>query len=549
MKLIKIELDYLPAIEGRITKRERDFLIEQYEIGLSQFYKKLPRSPDFFLSPVYSRNRHHSKVFNYLLKLYFLKKMTHGVSPSQVEIVLTDPILRKIISNAEPRYRFCLKQRSSAVKDFLKLAAYGIYNICHMIHRKVFVNLLPPNLKPGLKVPEVLLESFLLPSMIKGKKIEDRYYGNLSKYTEGMFSRSMAYLPVIDAFRLRDYYLKYFEAFKAKSNLPLLFKEDILNWRHYFTTFYRSIKNSAATYNCSFVFLNYDLEPLIKQEFARGFLSISFMESILTFELTKELAIKKLIPALTIDWNENQPIDRALNLGAYRFWKNQKVIGYQGFSVPRDQEFHLFPSEFEVREHLVPEEIYVIGVDQQKIVQSRSRGVKYFLGPALRFEWIHQFHKKEEIKAGVLCVLPILGSHNLGKLDILKRFVKMYDSEELHFKPHPSQEGVQTSFRGFRVRKGDFQELVGQYRAFVFLGPNSALQECLVLGVKCVVIGSKGDFYLDPKLAGYCSYVASAEELKKSLNDIDVFTESTAELREYFYSPVKKNLVKQFLTV
>ena len=86
---------------------------------------------------------------------------------------------------------------------------------------------------------------------------------------------------------------------------------------------------------------------------------------------------------LLIDWHENQAIDKGMILGMKVFFPNIITKGYQGYIISDKYNFYINPTDLEINNNLLPDEINVIGKKLKSKVTKYSKNIKVNVAPAL----------------------------------------------------------------------------------------------------------------------------------------------------------------------
>ena len=91
---------------------------------------------------------------------------------------------------------------------------------------------------------------------------------------------------------------------------------------------------------------------------------------------SKRLKDQSFDISLVINWWEGQPLNRGWNLGFNTFFPETVTKGYLG-AVPSKLALHLFPTDIEIRNKVVPSKLSVIGKrfrDEIKPINSKYNG-------------------------------------------------------------------------------------------------------------------------------------------------------------------------------
>jgi len=106
-------------------------------------------------------------------------------------------------------------------------------------------------------------------------------------------------------------------------------------------------------------FRGYKVECLLSTEIMKDIASPALMKALYRYRFIRRLKKEKVRICGAIDWNENQIIDRAMNMGFKKFFPELVVNGYQGFFV-LEQYASLQPTCYEKELGTIPDCIYVV---------------------------------------------------------------------------------------------------------------------------------------------------------------------------------------------
>jgi hypothetical protein len=167
--------------------------------------------------------------------------------------------------------------------------------------------------------------------------------------------------------------------------------------------------------------------------------SPSLMLAISKYRFIRRLSKEKVEISVAIDWNENQIIDRAINLGFRDYYKNLTVHGYQGFVLPSYYAC-VQPTCLEYKLGTLPHIIHVPGKAGNALKQSVCPEIPVKISPAFRFS--HVFQSKDLSSKELPIILVALPMMLNESINIIKSVMHIQDSlninTKLMIKPHPS---------------------------------------------------------------------------------------------------------------
>jgi hypothetical protein len=502
---------------------------------IANFLEKTDRSIEWLVSIIASRSTYQSQLYFSLLQL----------------LIATED---EFLNSEKIKYR-------SRTKNVLFLRLKDIYYII----RLVFMEVASKDSKRKIVITGnsvKLVDTFILSNSIKERKYIDRYYNELLSNLP-IEERSMIFfLPTF----LAKYSSADIQAIYLNSEENFIFRQDFLKPKDYIIAFWKLFKMRFPKKE-SFFFKNIDVTKEFYKEFYKTKYNVSSYQGILNYFLIKRLKESNVDLQLLIDWNENQPIDKGLIRGMKDFYPNVKTKGYQGYIVSTDFNFYIIPTDFEIQNKVIPDEIVVIGDSLQKQVNRFSNQVKVSTGPAFRFSNVYKEYKREaKIHKKIMLALPI---GLIEAMDIMNLSIEVLrelsDDIQIQIKPHPllSIDKLKKMLApkwldNYKIVDGDFNELVNQVDILIG-SSSSSLLETLSRGIPVIIIVSQNGIMQNPIPNSInkriWSLVKTDAELAKhidrficpSTEDRDKFQHIAKEVRRNYFEPVTKELVLKFL--
>jgi len=209
---------------------------------------------------------------------------------------------------------------------------------------------------------------------------------------------------------------------------------------------------------------------------------------------------------LVVNWFENQLIDRGFNKGKNVFFPSVPSIGYQGYIVAHNFQFHLQPTSKERSLGVLPDTLAVLG--ENSSINKFCPDILVTYVPAFRFSGINNNtneSKQKNISPVILVVLPIFVQDSIEIISLLIEFVKQSPNVNIQWlvKPHPSLKFDSLEQVCFDL--GDQCEIVsGKFgetiiKADLMVGSSSSTcMESLAYGVPAIVVGSRKGITQNP---------------------------------------------------
>ena len=280
-------------------------------------------------------------------------------------------------------------------------------------------------------------------------------------------------------------------------------------------------------------------------------------EGILNFKFIKNLSKENNIQIFRfIDWWENTPMDKGLNLALNLFHPEVNSKGYMGF-VPNKYAFQLSPSNQEIFNKVVPGNIGVIGKAFLPILNRFSETTNSFIAPAFRFE-----HLKNPISADrkYLLILPSIDpEESKNMIKIIFQVAELIPQLKFVIKPHPGTGKLAILNNNNKIKniiideKSRANELLKNAQILITSSSSAALEgiasliPAIVLKDSCLIPNniipdfvSKESYrsFNDPE-----SLIKAINEFKNTYTHMNVFN-----ISKYFNLPTKHNVYNFFST-
>ena len=407
--------------------------IKDFNFFIDSISKQFNSNLYWWISSISSRDTPYSPLFFYFVALILLNKKIE--SKQKIYSIITDSkefakiinnfLLRKsikvdvkLINNIKNKYIL----RISSIFFLIKFSLLLLF--------KLFINfafkiILGSNIK-NIKNDNLILVDT---TIINEYSNNDRSYSNLYDLLEKDDKKKFYYVPTIVTYNIFKIIKIYFNLKKNKNKF--LLKEDFISFLDLFYLIDYHLWKRKIKIN-TFVFLECSFTNLLYEQIHLDNRYQLIYESIITYHFIKRLSLKKIKIKCSIDWFENQIIDRAWNLGFNKYFGYSKLKGYRGLIPANFLLSQMHPTKQEFISGVLPKEIFVIGkglVDDCNKYLSKNL-VK--VAPALRFQHLFNSSKNNNLSLqnnDYICVaLPSL--FNLS-LDILK-IINKIDFKENH---------------------------------------------------------------------------------------------------------------------
>lgn len=547
---------------NRITK---DFLCDYNQL-IEQIGEYNSNDRDWLLSELCSRNiLLNDKLFLQLAYLNFVDYLIG--SGIKINSISTDfyflyKSLRKTCKKQNIKlhlsYRFV-----SHIYSFLGNIYYSINYLFNFVYRvfaakmiKRTKNQFPEN------QPIVLIDIFIFNNSFKNGKYIDRYFDSFGNVLSDEEKNSFYYIITL----LDKNYPKIFKEIRNSSDRFLLL-EDYLTITDWFSALFHSAR-TVKLLPKKLQFKGFDLAWIFRINAWSNIHKFYNFVPQLNFRFIMRLKKAGIKVKMLLDWNENQVIDKSINLSFSTFFPDARQIGYRNSF---DNKFYLnyFPTDYELENNLLPKELYVSGKGCIEPSKFFSKKVDFKVAPDFRhaYIWKERTIFPESGKFSLFLSLPITSQDIQSILQMTAELVKfkLPENFKIIFKCHPSQslEYIQSLYGGklpkiFELANGDFQSNLERSDLAVSNNSSTPL-EIIARGVPVIILANKFGFTNNPipenvdnRIWRVCYtvdeyydsiiYYSSLNEMEK--NEL---YELGKEIRNQFFEPITREATREFL--
>jgi hypothetical protein len=386
---------------------------------------------------VTTRNTYASTIFDSMCRLSLLEYLlinNESISSIYIDRFSLNSPIKELLS----RYKKNIKiefignkkpNKSLIAKNILK-NFYISFNLW----------IVPKFIKKNKSLPNVkvfLLDVFLTQNSFNKKfELNDRCYPGLIDLLPKYLRRKTWFLGSLADFKHPWELYKIFHQIQ-RSNSKIIIKEDFLKLKDYISAIKKSIYLPNLIRNAP-LWRGLNLTELVSEENMAQRGSYSISEPMLTYLAFNRYKLAGLKIEAVVDWFENQVIDHALYLGIRKNFPTVQIKGYMGF-IPEEYSIGLFPSEYEDKANVLPDELLVIGDIFIKKVKRFNSHLKVSNAPAFNFKEILNF--KVNIISNNKDIILIALPYNLIEAErIIKLAVKFGFNNSFRWliKTHPT---------------------------------------------------------------------------------------------------------------
>lgn len=391
---------------------------------------------ELFIS-VTCRNPFSSPLLNVFYRIILLEekiKRKHVFDQINIDDKVIAEIFKQIL------YKYNLSSSVHIKHDVgQSVLIHVLLNFLKSIYRITldwfWVNIFRLKNKPDREV--LYVDNFLYIDSFSTGELTDRYYTGYGEHLSNEEKDKIWYAPTLIGINTISQYLDLGKAIN-KSNNNFLIQEAWLTFSDYIYSFVFSCITPCKKIEVP-GFKGYDITHFVCRAIRNEIASPSIMKAIQRFRFIRRLSLNNLKICAAIDWNENQVVDRSLNLAFRKYFPNIKVKGYQGFF-----QFLQYPSlrplGFEEELGTLPSCYYIIDDIKKNTENSKFKNLKFFNAPAFRFSHLFNIRDKRTSTVPlVLVALPIIISESVNILRVVKLLATQLGTEvDFVVKYHPS---------------------------------------------------------------------------------------------------------------
>jgi len=564
-----LDLRYLEISQTKKLNEISEKLKLNFHDLIENIYKNGNNSIAWITSSVLSRNNYLSTIYSNLCYIELIKFLIK--KNNITKIIVLNKAQKKVAKNYLNKINLNIRVVNSEnilfrIKYYFSPGYHFYLNLITMIKRLLIKDF--KRIEPIVKNKKIILiDTFFLPSMFVNEKFDDRYYPGLLDFFP-LNKDKLFFVPTL----LIEKDLKKIIKLAENSVENFLYKFDFLSLKDYLFALFNPLTMKSKTLN-DLSFKGLDVSDVFKHDLYINRFNDSSFKGLLNYRFFKSLKKNGVALELVINWFENQVIDRGFNKGKTQYYPNVKSIGYQGFIVPYEYNYHIQPTEVEYRMGLTPNCIAPIGSSLIPEVSKYCKNLPTIVGPAFRFNGVYNDKRNDSNESSknnsILIALPISVPESL---DILRLAIESMSDKSLNkinwlVKPHPSLdlEKIESSFpslfKNFLLLEGSFDEAIARVKLMVG-NASSTSMEGLAHGIPVIIVGSKNGFFQNPiphsvpkDIWSFCitkdEFIGSVNRLLYNSNslqtpDLKVIGE---KIRGNYFEPVNHETVSAFFNL
>lgn len=441
---------------------------------ISDISKNFSENFDWWLSPPASRNPLISDLHKQVTILETLNKIKKRFS--SIELIINSNNFRNILNVWSKNQKFSLKIKLKIKNNYLNNKLIPLKTFLFYLAVFIFI-------KCFVKKKEIDKDhKITLIDVFQTEQFKNRNF-DVSKIKK----KNIYFCPT---FVIEKNIFKIFKIINSVKNSNYIFKEHYLSILDFLKCFYprffnQNLKNKFTNY------LKFDLKSIIEDELSRLTDYPSMFLAKTNYYFCKKISEHGVKVHKSINWFENQTVDKGWNYGFRKFFPKIKLIGYQGFT----HFMHLMntiPTEQEEKAKIISKEILTIGKAYVKMKKEFFPELNVKVAPALNFQNIFDKYEKK-ISNKILIILSGVKELDEKVLEWTFYYLKENKNQRIMVKAHPIlpyenliKNGNRYSNR-IKVYEGKLNSILKKTYSVICSGPTSATMESLAFNCYLII--------------------------------------------------------------
>lgn len=454
------------------------------------------------LSLVVSRHPYQSPLFDICIKLEMVNLYLDKCDVHK-KIITSDMELYKILNSSNIDCELEFRSVNKIPNIF-----FDVFNFVKKLSKVILIIFQELKSRDKSRVTHLqslntvtLIDTFMLKNSIAKKKYVDRYYNGLLDFLEKKSRKNIFFLPQINA----NYSRKDLKYIQINSDENIVYKHDFLKIVDYAIAFLQLSKHKVYKHS-NYYFKDYNITRLVYKQIRFNKFNSSTFSALINYYFIKRLKQCNINLGLFINWNENQPIDKGFIRGLHDFYPDIVVKGYRAFIVSTDYNLYLSPTQNEVDNKVIPDEIIVTGNGLVNQARNFCDNVKVSVGPAFRFQDIHKSTILLRNNNTILVALPIGLKESINLIKDINTNQNEENISKFNYiiRPHPATSLEKLKDKTKYFWKMNYTWSIGSFKenilkSFLLIShTSSVLLESLAYGVPVIILGSNNSITQNP---------------------------------------------------
>jgi hypothetical protein len=418
-----------------------------------------------------SKNNYLNKIFHYFVIIESLNELKNT---KKFNHIIIDDIVKNNINKIKFRYKkkIIFQQTKKRKKKFFQIFKFIFYEFLSILILKI-------SKKNYYKDKVILIDCFIT-------NCKDCETFIMKKMKKNFGGKKSIFVPT---YSYMGYFKRLYLNMKLSNKNNYLIKENFLHLVDIFDLF-KVLKYAFFNKEKLDNLKNWNFEKIVRSEMRNFTQYESIFISILNYNFIKRIREKSLNVSKSINYFENQNLDKGWNLGFKKFYKKEICFGYQAFNY-LPEAFNIAPSKLEYDQGVCPNTIIIKAKGFKKIISENCRKFKFQLSSS--FKKFRVLNKKKIID--YLFISTGIQEEDKKLIDTIMIFKQHELKKKIGIKFHPiskiSSKIIETlNNKKIRIFKGNINECIEISDSVVSTGLSTSLLEALINNCKVIVVSN-----------------------------------------------------------
>lgn len=322
-----------------------------------------------------NKNNYLNNIFHYFVLIETLDSLKDS---KKFNTIIVDDILKDNIKKIKFKFKKkIIFKKLSRRQNFFQIFKFLIYEFFSILILKLYKK----NNYQSRKL--ILIDCFITDY--------ENYETYIMKKLKKNFGENKSIF--VPTFSYLNYLKRFFLNIKLINNKNYLIKEHYLHLSD-LISFFKILKYAYLYEKKINQIKKWDFDKIIKNEMRNFTQFENIFISILNYLFFKRLKDKSFNLLKSINYFENQNIDKGWNLGCSTFYNKQFAYGYQAFNY-LPEAFNIYPSKLEFEIGACPQTLYLKGEGFKNLITENCKKINLIISSSFKkFKNIKFFKKK-----------------------------------------------------------------------------------------------------------------------------------------------------------
>ena len=442
----------------------------------------------WWVSSLASRDKNLSKLYHYLCCIELIIQNKESIIKNDYTIIVDNYELKLIISDILGKD--VIIELNSTLKYMIiyKKLSNIIYTIVYTLIYHIIVNVLYTSNKIYNNNELTLIDNFMLP----GHENYDRYYGSMLDHLSDRQKQDIYYVYTLSGYSI----IKMICGLRKlrKNNYRHTYKERYLKIYDYVFAYLYIFKINNFIINDVY-FNNINIKKLILSDIYNNNNIYSSVIALLNYRLFYRLKRLNYKITTTVNWFENQPLDKGWNHGVNTYYPQANNHAYVGYLFYFSNYLSPYPTVVEQNASVLPKIYFLPGDRYIKMFKTFNNSLNVMLAPAFRYFYINNIIVNNKNYSNILlCLDGVSISDDIKCIIMVYELKKELKNANIIVKPHPlisvdvlRKHLDKKYFVDLKFVESEFKDTIIYSNILVSNGATSVCVEALLLGIPVII--------------------------------------------------------------